>query len=114
MFQSMTDDNGATKVIKHNEIFNVILEAEKTKNLDIELTDSGARFSVKNNPDIYLDLKIDTSKGYAVKIPKKSINNFNVATSSNLSESNNQIKSDLLEEVFMLQEKIINFINQGR
>jgi len=114
MFQSMTDDNGATKVIKHNEIFNVILEAEKTKNLDIELTDSGARFSVKNKPDIYLDLKIDTSKGYAVKIPKKSINNFNVATSSNLSESNNQIKSDLLEEVFMLQEKIINFINQGR
>jgi hypothetical protein len=114
MFQSMTDDNGATKVIKHNEIFNVILEAEKTKNLNIELTDSGARFSVKNNPDIYLDLKIDTSKGYAVKIPKKSINNFNVATSSNLSESNNQIKSDLLEEVFMLQEKIINFINQGR
>ena len=113
MYQSMTDDSGSTKVIRHNEIFNVLLQAEKSKNLKIIATDSSVRFSLINNSDIFIDLKIDITNGYEAKLPKTSIDAFNISK-SNLDESVYQIQEDLLEEVFILQEKIIKFMNQGK
>ena len=113
MYQSMTDDSGSTKVIKHNEIFNTVLQAEKSKNLKIIATDAGVRFSLINNSNIFIDLKIDTTNGYIAKLPKTSIDALNLAK-PNLSESVYQIQEDLLQEVFVLQEKIIKFMNQGK
>lgn len=114
MYQTIIADDGSTSVIRHNEIFDLLLEARKAGNLKIEVTGTGAKFLFAG---MYLDLNIGTNKnsiGLTSKIKKQVISQLNQTPDINSIPMTENIEKELMlfKEFFKIQNQLFKLVNK--
>ena len=116
MYQTIIGDDGSTSVIRHNEIFDMLLEAKKAGNLKIEISGIGVTYSFGSNKvQLNMGTKQDTI-GFGVKLKKSAILKLNRAKnlSSGLQQTNENIQKELalFKQFFKLQNEMVKLINK--
>ena len=114
MYQTIIADDGSTSVIRHNEIFDLLLEARKAGNLKIEVTGTGARFLFAG---MYLDLNIGTNKNSIAltsKIKKQVISQLNQTPDINSIPMTENVEKELMlfKEFFKIQNQLFKLVNK--
>lgn len=115
--QILIQDKGQSSFFRHNQVFEILSDARKSKTLNVSVEGGIIKISDSRNPNIRVNLALEVQKGARIMpiatIPGNTIRELRVTNiqESSSGEISEILNLDILKEYFILQKKIMKLIN---